>query len=406
LGKARAGIEAKDVPANSRRGIVQLNPEGLSEAKCLRRKKERRHSLELVVISIINIKKYQMKQTILVTGASGHLGLNTVRSLLEKGYHVKAFVRKTSNLSGLEGLPVEYCQGDVRDLNALTDASANCDVIIHHAAVYKIWAKTVEEIMEPAMEGTKNIFAAASATGVKKIIYTSSIVAIGTTADPKISLNENDWNKNDTLAYSVAKTRSEQLAWELSDKYSIPMISLCPGQIFGRYDYRITPSNRLVLDMMKGIGTTMNTVLSCVDARDVGEVHALAVEEGKIGSRYVLTGNSVDMKSMGKMVSDMTGKIVPHLPFGRSIIITTASIMELAAKLTGWDPPLSVGLAKEYCHRYARYDNSKTVQDFNYTFLSTEETMRDTIKWLTFVKGIKLNKKIEKEFLPETDWIQ
>ncbi len=80
--------------------------------------------------------------------------------------------------------------------------------------------------------------------------------------------------------------------------------------------------------------------------------------------------------------------------------------MELAAKLTGWDPPLSVGLAKEFSHRYARYDNSKTVQDFNYTFLSTEETMRDIIKWLAFVKGIKLNKKIEKEFLPETDWIQ
>ena len=158
------------------------------------------------------------------------------------------------------------------------------------------------------------------------------------------------------------------------------MISFCPGQIFGRYDYRITPSNRLILDMMKGIGITINTVLSCVDARDVGEIHALAVEEGKIGSRYVLTGNSVAMKSIGKTVSDITGKIVPHMPFGRSINIMTASIMELAAKLTGWVPPLSVGLAKEYSHRYAQYDNSKTLQDFNYTFLSMEETIRDTIK--------------------------
>lgn len=345
-----------------------------------------------------------MKETILVTGANGHLGLNTVRSLLKKGYNVKAFVRKTSNLSGLKNLPIQYNYGDVRNQNSLIEASKDCDTIIHHAAVYKTWAKSVKEIMEPAIEGTKNIFAAASNAGIKKLVYTSSTYAIGASSDSKKVLTNKDWNQNENVPYGIAKTKSELLAWELSDKYKIPMISLCPGAIFGRYDYRVTPSNRMILDMIKGIGMTVEGVLSFIDARDAGELHALAIEKGKIGTRYILTNNAIEMKNIGKMVKNLTGKMVPHLPFGRSINIGSAKMMEIAAKLTGWDPAFTVGMAKEYSHRYAQFDNSETLKDFDYKLYTTEETVRDAIKWFCFLKSNKVSKKITAQFQPESDW--
>ncbi|WP_173021540.1 NAD-dependent epimerase/dehydratase family protein [Lewinella sp. W8] len=347
-----------------------------------------------------------MPPTVLVTGANGHLGQNTVRALLEKGYQVRAFVRKTSHLGGLADLPVDFHYGDVRDHTSLLTAAGGCDAIIHHAAVYKIWAKTVEEIMAPSIEGTKNVFRAAAESGVSRIVYTSSTYAIGTATDPTKILDENDWNQHEHLPYSAAKTRSERLAWELSDQYNIPMISLCPGAVYGRYDYRVTPSNRMILDMMKGLGLTVKGLLSLVDARDAGKVHALAVENGVVGNRYVLTGPTVKMKTIGEEVNRVTGKRVLHLPFGRSVSILTGQLMEVAAKFTGWDPAHTSGEAREFSHRYARYDNSRTVEDFSYTFRSLEDTIRDTVRWLAFARGVKLNKKVRSGLEPEAEWVR
>ena len=79
--------------------------------------------------------------------------------------------------------------------------------------------------------------------------------------------------------------------------------------------------------------------------------------------------------------------------------------METIANLTGWNPPYTIGLAKEYSHRYARFDNSKIIKDFNYTFYPLEDTIRDTIRWFTFVHKIKLDKSIIGQFDPEAEWM-
>ena len=92
-----------------------------------------------------------MNSKILVTGANGHLGANIVRSLLKKNYEINAFVRKDADLRGLTGLPVNYCFGDILDPEALIKAAFGCEAIIHSAAVYRVWARTTEEVMRAAM---------------------------------------------------------------------------------------------------------------------------------------------------------------------------------------------------------------------------------------------------------------
>lgn len=342
-----------------------------------------------------------MKSRILVTGANGHLGANTIRALLKKNYEVNAFVRNNSDLRGLVGLPVTYFFGDIKDGEALTTAATGCEAVIHHAAVYKIWAKTPEEVMEPAIEGTKNIFKAAAKVGIKRLVYTSSTYAIGTSKDPNQSLTENDWSVQDNVPYGIAKAKSEQIAWELSAKTNVPMIVLCPAAIYGRYDYKVTPSNRLLVDVCRGVGMTVKGVLSFVDARDAGELHALALSRGRTGERYILSAGGYEMRQIGQLAARLSGKRVLYAPFGRTVNIATAGLMELIAKITGWDPPFTIGLAKEYSHRYARFDNSKIIRDFNYTFYSLEDTIRDAIRWFSFIGKIELNKNILSQFQPE-----
>ena len=345
-----------------------------------------------------------MNSKILVTGANGHLGANTIRSLLKRNYNVNVFVRENSDLRGLSGLPVRHYFGDVRDREALTKAAIGCDAIIHHAAVYKIWAKTPAEVMEPAIEGTRNLFSVAAIAGIKRIVYTSSTYAIGISKYPKHFLTEKDWSDQNNVSYGIAKTQSERIAWELAEKNRIPMIVFCPSAIYGRYDYKVTPSQRFLVDIFKGVGMTVKGVLSFVDARDAGELHAMAVSEGRTGERYILSAGGYQMREIGKLAAELSGKRVLYAPFGRSVNIATAGIMELVARLTGWDPPFTVGLAKEYSHRYALFDNSKIVKDFNYSFYSLEETLRDTIKWFSFIGKIRLNKKIMSRFQPDPEW--
>src|SRR3990167_3090175 len=98
---------------------------------------------------------------VLVTGANGHIGANVCRELLQQGHEVRAFVRKTADMHGLQGLNIEIAYGDVMDASSLNVAAQGCDAIIHLAAVYKTIAKTPEEIVAPAVEGSKNVFAAA-----------------------------------------------------------------------------------------------------------------------------------------------------------------------------------------------------------------------------------------------------
>ena len=348
-----------------------------------------------------------MNPRILVTGANGHLGANTIRSLLKMNYAVNAFVRKDADLRGLTGLPVTYCYGDVLDLPALTLAASGCEAIIHHAAVYKVWAKSAEEVMRPALEGTKNIFNAAAQAGIKRLIYTSSTYAIGTSKDPSHVLTEKDWTDHDFVPYGIAKTKSEQLAWELSAKKNIPMISMCPAAIYGRYDYKVTPSHRLPFDILRGFGMTVKGVLSVIDARNAGELHALALIKGKTGERYILSGGDYEMKEIGKLTADISGKKVLYLPFGRSVNLATASLMELIAKLTGWDPPFTKGLGQEYSHRYARYDNSKTIKDFDYSFYPLKDTLRDTVRWFAFSSDkVRLSKTKAEQLSPDPEWVK
>lgn len=345
-----------------------------------------------------------MVKNILVTGANGHLGSNTVRSLLKRGYNVTVFVRKNSNLSGLEGLSVNYNYGDVLDSDSFIAAAQGNDVIIHLAAVYKMWGKSVAEIMEPSIIGTKNLFEAAVRANVKKIIYTSSITAIGTSLDPNIFLNEKDWNTSNYLPYYSAKTESEKLAWELSRKNGIPIIVLCPSGILGRYDYNITPSNKPIIQMANGLGMSIKMVFSYIDARDAGELHVLAMEKGVSGERYIASGKGISFKNLSTIVGNMTGRWIPHLPFSRRINIFSARLMELGAKLFGFEPLLTSGMAKEVSHRYVQYDNSKILNAFGYELYPIEETVKDTIRWFFYLKKIKIRKKYLNDFEPDPEW--
>lgn len=319
---------------------------------------------------------------VLVTGANGHIGANVVRELLEQGHEVRAFVRKTADLSGLKGLDIEIVNGDVMNLDTLIPAAQGCDRIIHLAAVYKTIASTPEEIVEPAVVGSKNIFEAAKQAGIKRVVYTSSIASIGFSDSAEHMRTGDDWNDDAQNPYYVAKTQSEKVAQQLSKDYDIELIVLCPAIVLGAYDYRVTPSNQLVMDWLNGIGQTYRGGLNLVDVRDVAKAHVAAMDKGENRKRYVVGGYNREVKEIGQLLKSMTGIKPMHLAMPRSITLAFAFVMEMFAKLFGVKPLFTRDLVYEVIDRWGFYDCSETYKTFGFEPKTSEECLKASISWL------------------------
>ncbi len=319
---------------------------------------------------------------VLLTGANGHVGANTARALLADGHTVVAFVRPNADLRGLDGLDLSYVYGDVTQADTLKRAVVGCDSVIHTAAVYSWWAKDVDTIIQPALIGTRAIFEAAHQAGIRRIVYTSSTAAIGSTSNPNGLLTVDNWNDGTSAPYALAKTQSERIAWELADQHGIELIALCPGAVLGPYDYRITPSTEVVLGMADGSGRSVDSGLSFVHAYDVGVIHAKALTHGTPNQRYAVVAERATFKELAALVTALTGRPVRHLSAPRAVTHLLATVMELGARITGNKPMFSRAQASEYSHRYQFVDGAATWQAFNHTPRDLRTMVRDTLEWL------------------------
>jgi dihydroflavonol-4-reductase len=343
---------------------------------------------------------------IFVTGANGHIGSNTVRSLLQRGYDVIPFVRSTSDLRGIEKLGLSYQFGDIMDYSSLQTASKGCDAIIHHAGVYRIWAKNPDDIIQPALEGTKNIFKAAKENGIRRMVYTSSIAAVGSLREPVGRRTESDWNENTTLPYIFAKTQSEREALQLSEEYDIPTIRLCPTFVIGPYDYRITPTTNEILGLINKTGPTYEAGRNYVHVHDVGEVHAMAIDKGEPGRRYIVGGDNIHMKELSALVTDLTGVKPNHLGVTGPLADLLGAIVGSISSIGGKEPVMNREIVHNVFGWYSYFDCGLTNQTFGISPRGVTEALKDTIRWLLFLGKIKpeVAERISPRFQPDPDW--
>src|SRR6266545_2897695 len=115
----------------------------------------------------------------LITGSTGFIGAAVTRCLLERGVDVRVLVRADSDVRNVEGLQVEKVSGDLRDPESLRRALDGCRQLYHVAAHYALWAKDPQIFYDVNVTGTRILLEAARDTGIERIVYTSTIGAIG-----------------------------------------------------------------------------------------------------------------------------------------------------------------------------------------------------------------------------------
>ena len=325
----------------------------------------------------------------LVTGASGHIGSAIVRQLASSGRKVRAMVRPTSRLDGLQDvdgkiLPnVEIINGDLLDPPSLARALEGVEVLYHTAAVFKTRLLDESVIEKTNVEGTSNILHACSRSReLRKILFTSSVAAIGCSRRPDIVLNETTWNNEPIDKYVASKTQSEKNARELMEKLSLPIVFLNPATVLGAHDFSPTPSNGFVLlSMQKPSPVYFAGGHSYCHVEDVAKAHIVAETKGRVGERYVLAGDNISMEDFFQEVSKLTGNRKPLVKIGHIFVTIAGFVFESLSWITGNPPLFTRKKAHKLIDYYGYFDSSKAKTELDYHTQSFPSLLKDCERW-------------------------
>ncbi|MEA4813001.1 MAG: SDR family oxidoreductase [Anaerolineaceae bacterium] len=318
---------------------------------------------------------------ILVTGAAGHLGNVLIRELNSLGKKVRALVLPGENLRSLEGLDYDLFEGNILDKPALLQAMQGVDTVFHLASVVAITNDKFDLMKLVNVKGTQNVLEAAKETGVKKVVYTSSIHALGRPKHGKIIDETLQFDtKNPAGAYDQTKAQASILALEAAQRGQ-DVVLVCPTGVIGPYDYNRSEMGEMILSWMrKKPSLTLNASYDFADVRDVMKGHILAAEKGRSGEAYLLSGTDINIRRMRKLVQDAMGIKTPEVSFPIWVAKAIAPLAEIWYKIARSRPRLTK-YAVETLLSNSDISSAKARSELGYTTRPIEETVKDTVRW-------------------------
>lgn len=317
----------------------------------------------------------------LVTGATGFVGAAVVRALIKTGVEVRVLARRDSDFSNLQQFKIDGAYGDLRDKDSLRKALADCRQLYHVAAHYALWARNPAIFYDVNVTGTKNLMEAARDAGTERIVYCSTIGAIGLppggglgTEDTPVSLEQMAGH------YKRSKYLAEQEVLKLA-KQGLPVVIVNPSAPVGEGDVKPTPTGQMIVDFMKGrMPAYIETGMNIVDVDDVAAGHLLAMQKGRIGERYILGTRNLMLREIFEILSRLTGVKMPAVKLPRELILPLAYLNFAFSWVTGIPPriPLEgVKMAKYKMH----YDCSKAIRELGIPQTPPEVALEKAVRW-------------------------
>jgi dihydroflavonol-4-reductase len=321
----------------------------------------------------------------LVTGATGFVGANVVRELLRDGRTVRVLVRPSSDRRTIEGLPLDVCEGDLLDPASLARAVVGIRQVYHVAADYRLWAPDPGALYRTNVEGTRSVLSACARTGPDRIVYTSTVGALGIPKGGGPGTEATPVTLADMIGpYKRSKFLAEQVALEWAGR-GLPIVIVNPSAPIGPWDVKPTPTGQLVVDFLRGrMFGTLDTGLNLVHVRDVARGHLLAAERGRPGEKYILGNRDLSLSTIFAMLAELTGRPAPRLQIPYALAWCGALGLEAAARLSGRPPRASL-TAVRMAKKRMFFSAAKAVRELGLPQTPVEIALRDAVEW--FVAG-------------------
>ena len=325
-----------------------------------------------------------------VTGGTGFVGTHVVRALLRRGRSVRCLVRSSSRLDNLEELPVEVVAGDVTERASLSRAMAGARWVFHCAADYRLSARRPREIYAANVGGTENVLAAAAEVGAERVVYTSSVGALGLSRDGQPGNEETPVEPRSLVGhYKKSKHQAEGVAREWAGK-GLPVVIVNPSTPVGEMDIKPTPTGQMIVDFVnRRMPAYVDTGLNLVDVRDVAEGHALAAEKGRVGEKYILGNRDMTLKEIFDALSRLTGIPSPRIRLPHWVPLAAAAVDTCASRLMGRQPRVPLEGVRMSRHRMF-FDSGKAVRALGLPQSPVEDALARAVAWFRangYVRG-------------------
>jgi len=318
---------------------------------------------------------------ILITGATGFVGLHLTRLLVEKAHGIRVLVRPTSERRFIQDLPVEFVEGDLRDTASLAKGLNGVSHVFHVAADYRLWSKNPNELYESNVQGTRNLIEASRKWGVERFVYTSTV---GTVAVP-------GWHglpDERTLAtvsdmighYKKSKLLAEQEVLQAAAN-GFPAVIVNPTTPVGPCDWKPTPTGRIILDFVsEKMPAYVDTGMNVVAVEDVAEGHWLAAQRGRIGQRYILGCRNMSLKEILESLATATHQRAPRVRLPYSVALAAGYAENVFCSIVRREPRIPLEGVRMSRHKMF-VDPSLAMRELGFAPGSVDAALERAARW-------------------------
>jgi len=303
----------------------------------------------------------------LVTGGNGFVGCHVVRALIARGDRVRVLARENADLSALVGLPVEIVRGDLRYFDSIERAVNGCNEVYHVGADYRLWLTDPAPMYATNVDGTEHVIRAASGAGASRIVYTSTVGALGI---PHGGVGR-EYTPSSLATmpghYKRSKYMAEQAALEAA-RAGAPVVIVNPSTPIGALDFKPTPTGRIIVDFLnRRMPAYVETGLNIVDVEDVARGHLLAAERGRIGEKYILGGENLTLKEFLGRLAAISGMPAPRTRIPYAVAFGYALGAEAYARTVTHRAPRASLTEVRMARKRMFFDSSKASAELGYS---------------------------------------
>ncbi len=331
-------------------------------------------------------------KTILLTGATGFLGFNIIKELLNTEYKIKGFVENGKDTNILDHLDVEIIYGDIQNLDDVQNALNDCNIVIHTAAITDIWPKRSSLVWNVNYTGTKNLIIAAKKAGIEKFIHigSASSFGFGTKNNPgneTISYNGNKYK----LDYWNSKKKAQDLILNEVQKNNFPAIIVNPTFMFGSYSTNNKSSNDMILALYNNkIPGYTNGGRNFIHVKDVAIGIINAITKGRIGECYIMGNENLSFKEIFLKIANQTNTKPPRYKLPDCIVKMIGFSQSVISRILKEKPSISYTMAKISCDEHY-FSSKKAIEELNLPQTPIEYAITDALNWFKESNIIKQN---------------
>lgn len=314
---------------------------------------------------------------IFVTGGHGFIGSRVVARLIDGGHDVRCLVRTSSKTHRIDHLEWERFVGDVRDRASLEEGMKGCEAVIHLASVSS-WADMRSSALEDTvLGGTENVVHAAKSTGVRRVVFVSSSMAINATPEPHVFDETTTFALTDPkYRYPIAKHRAEKKALEIAGD-DVELVIVNPAEVYGPSDDAMVTAGNLrdALNDWPALACTGGSAVTHVD--DVAEGMVLALEKGRHKERYILGGDNLHVEELIRLTLEIAGQKKPVLKLPNGVLKAAIGTLDKLGLPSPVEPEVVT-----YATLYWFMDSTKAKTELGYSPRPAREVLSPTIDWL------------------------